>query len=285
MARDLDGRTFVVTGASAGIGRATSAALAARGGRVIMACRDVDKAGAVAAQIRADSGSRVEVVALDLADLESVRRCGGDLASRAEPLHVLVNNAGIAGTRGVTKDGFELTFGTNHLGHFLLTALLLDKLADSAPARVVHVASRAHYQAARPDWASLRSRTQSRTGVREYRLSKLCNVLFSNELATRLDASRVRTYALHPGVVASDLWRALPGLVQWLAKRVMISNEEGAATSLHCAASSAAAHETGLYYHDARPRTPSALARDAGLARELWARSEEWTRAPASRRP
>ncbi len=281
MARDLDGRTFVVTGASAGIGRATASALAERGGRLVMACRDVDKAGAVAAQIRSATGAHVEVVGLDLADLESVRRCGGELASRAEPVHVLVNNAGIAGVRGVTRDGFELAFGTNHLGHFLWTALLLDKLAESAPARIVHVASRAHYQAARPDWSALRAPTKSRTGVAEYRLSKLCNILFSRELAHRLDATRVRTYALHPGVVASDLWRVLPSFAQWLAKRVMITNEEGALTSLHCAASAEAAHETGLYYHDARPRAPSELARDDGLARELWARSEEWTRAPS----
>lgn len=278
MTRDLEARTFLVTGANTGIGRATAHALAARGGRVIMACRSVEKAEPVAAEIREATGASVEVVALDLGDLASVRRAASELAARAEPIHVLVNNAGLGGVRGLTRDGFELTFGTNHLGPFLFTTLLLDKLSESAPARVVNVASRAHYSAPRPDFAAFREITRSRTGIPEYRVSKLCNVLFSRELATRLDRGRVTTYALHPGVVASDIWRRLPGFVQPVVKLFMITNEQGAETSLHCATAEAAAKETGLYYHDARPRTPSRLARDEALARELWARSEEWTR-------
>src|SRR5262249_21261938 len=179
--RDLAGKVFLVTGANTGIGRVTAEALARRGGKVYLACRSVDKARPVLDAIRGAGGS-AELLPLDLGSLESVRACTRALLSRDEPLHVLVNNAGLAGARGLTRDGFELVFGTNHLGPFLLTTLLLPRLRASAPARVVNVSSKAHRDAKGIDWGAFQKPTRSITSLREYEVSKLCNVLFTREL-------------------------------------------------------------------------------------------------------
>jgi NAD(P)-dependent dehydrogenase (short-subunit alcohol dehydrogenase family) len=272
----LGGRTFLVTGGNTGIGRATVAALAGRGGRVYLACRSADKGRAAAADIAAATGNdAVTFLPLDLADLASVRGCAEQFLARDEPLHVLINNAGVAGRRGVTADGFEMTFGVNHLGHFALTSALLGRLADSAPARVVTVASDAHMQAGGVDFTAVRRPTASFTGMPEYAVSKLCNVLFSAELARRVRGQGITTYSLHPGVVASDIWRRVPWPIRPLMKLRMISTEDGARTTLHCAAAAGAAAETGLYYEKSRPREPSPAATPE-LARELWERSEAW---------
>jgi retinol dehydrogenase 12 len=162
------------------------------------------------------------------------------------------------------------------MGHFLLTALLRERLQASAPASIVTVASRAHYRASGLDWDALRQSTRSRTGVVEYSNSKLANVLFSAELGRRLAGTGVTTYALHPGVVASDVWRAVPWPIRPLLKLRMISTEEGARTTLYCATAPALAGETGLYYDKCQPRTPSAMGQDAALAAELWRHSEAW---------
>jgi NAD(P)-dependent dehydrogenase (short-subunit alcohol dehydrogenase family) len=189
-----------------------------------------------------------------------------------------VNNAGLAGQRGVTADGFELAFGTNHLGHFLFTTLLLDRIRESAPARIVTVASHSHYRATGFDWEAIRAPTQSLAGIREYEVSKLANVLHSAELGRRLAGSGVATYALHPGVIASDIWRRIPWPLRSLATVFMKSNEEGAKTTLHCALGDVAA-QSGLYWANGAPRKPSRLARDEAIAAELWRRSEELVRA------
>jgi len=189
---------------------------------------------------------------------------------------VLVNNAGVAGQRGLTRQGFELMFGVNHLGHFALTSLLLERLTDSAPARVVTVASDAHYSARGIDFDALRRRARGLTGLREYAVSKLCNVLFSAELARRTAGTGVTTYALHPGVVASDIWRRVPWPVRPLVTRRMLSVDEGAATSLYCATAAEVAQESGLFYDKCAQRAPSPVATPE-LAAGLWKRSEEWT--------
>jgi len=275
--KDLEGRVFVVTGANTGIGRATATELARRGAEVIAACRSEERARPVLEAIRAETGNqKVSLVALDLADLASVRRCGEELARREGPIHVLINNAGLAGQRGVTADGFELAFGVNHLGHFLLTQLLLDKLRASAPARVVNVSSHSHYRARGIDFEAVRRPTRHYTAMPEYSVSKLANVLFTAELARRLQGTGVTTYALHPGVIASDIWKRIPQPFRAIAKSFMRSNEEGAQTSLHCAAAAEVAGESGLYYADCRPKKPSRPARDPALAGELWRRSAEW---------
>ena len=275
-------QTVVVTGANTGIGKATALALAREGWRVYVASRSAAKGEAAVAAIKAAAGSSdVFFLALDLADLESVRSCAEGFLARGEPLHVLLNNAGVGGARGLTKQGFELMFGVNHLGHFLLTQLLLDRLTSSAPARVVTVASDAHYQARGIDWEALRRPARGITGLGEYAVSKLCNVLFSQELARRTAGTGVTTYALHPGVVASDIWRRVPWPVRPLITRRMLSVDEGAATSLYCATSATVASESGLFYDKSAPRPASPVATPE-LAAELWQRSQAWTAAYAA---
>jgi len=183
----LAGRVALVTGANTGIGRVTARELARQGAHVFIACRSAERAQPVVDEIRAIAGTGpVETLSLDLGDFASVRRCAQGFLGRGLPLHLLINNAGLAGARGSTASGFELAFGTNHMGHFLLTQLLLDRLKASAPARVVTVASKAHYRAPGIDWNAVRQPTKSATGLPEYGVSKLANVLFSAELARRL---------------------------------------------------------------------------------------------------
>jgi NAD(P)-dependent dehydrogenase (short-subunit alcohol dehydrogenase family) len=272
-------RTVVVTGANTGIGKATALVLAGQGWRVCVAARSAEKGEAAVASIKAATGSDdVFFLALDLADLSSVRACADAFLARGEPLHVLVNNAGVGGARGLTKQGFELMFGVNHIGHFLLTQLLLDRLTSSGPTRVVTVASDAHYQAHGIDWEAVRRPARGITGLGEYAVSKLCNVLFSQELARRTADTGVTTYALHPGVVASDIWRRVPRPVRPLITRRMLSVDQGAATSLYCATSPAVASDSGLFYDKCAPRPANRVATPE-LAAELWQRSEAWTAA------
>ena len=280
---ELSGKTFVITGANTGIGKITAKELAKRGAHVILACRSRDKTQPVIDEITRDTGNdQVEFIALDLGDLASVRRCAEDLLARNTPIHGLINNAGLAGQRGTTKDGFEIQFGTNHLGHYLLTRLLLDRIKQTRGARIVNVASASHYSAKQIDWDALRKPTRTPTAMREYGVSKLSNVLFTKELARRLEGSGVTTYALHPGVVATDVWRRVPSPVRWVMKKFMVTPEEGAQTSIRCATAPELANETGRYYdRDGREKHPSRLARDPALASELWTRSAEWTGLPA----
>jgi NAD(P)-dependent dehydrogenase (short-subunit alcohol dehydrogenase family) len=205
-----------------------------------------------------------------------VRSAAAEFLRRDLPLHILVNNAGLAGQRGLTTDGFELTFGVNHLGHFLWTELLLDRIKASAPARIVTVSSQAHYRCKAIPWERLRESTRSLSGLDEYAVSKLANVLFSAELARRLAGSGVTTYSLHPGFIASDIWRRIPGPLRFIVKRFMRSTEEGARTSLHCATAPELAGETGLYYEDSKQRRASRTSQDPKLAAELWSRSTDW---------
>jgi retinol dehydrogenase-12 len=275
-------RTFLVTGGNTGIGLATASDLAKGGANVYIACRDPDRGRAAVAAIRAaasDQGGTVDLLQLDLTALNSVRACAESFLAKDEPLHVLVNNAGLAGGRGQTADGFETTFGVNHLGHFALTMLLLDRLKASGPgSRVLSVASDAHYTATGIDWNALKQKTKSFTGMREYAVSKLCNVLFAQELARRLGGADadVTTYALHPGVVASDIWRRIPWPIRPLMTRRMISTGEGAVTSLYCATSAEVAGQSGLYYDKCRAVDPNPVATPE-LAEQLWKYSTEWT--------
>lgn len=276
-AKPLAGKVALVTGANTGIGRVTAVELAQQGAQVFLACRSAERTQAVLEEIRAQpGGGSAEFLPLELGDFASVRQCAQTFLARGLPLHLLVNNAGLAGARGHTKEGFELAFGVNHLGHFLLTQLLLDRVKASAPARIVTVASKAHYRAPGIDWQAVRAPTRTLTALREYAVSKLANVLFSAELGRRLAGSGVTTYALHPGVVATEVWRSVPQPFAWLMKLALISAEQGARTTLHCATAAAAAAETGLYYNECHPKWPSRVAQDATLARTLWQRSEEW---------
>jgi retinol dehydrogenase 12 len=271
------GQTFLVTGGNTGIGLATATQLARQGCRVYIACRSEAKGShAVASIVAATGNASVSYLPLDLGDLDSARACATEFRKTGQPLHGLINNAGVAGRHGLTGDGFELAFGVNHLGHFALTTELLDCLAASAPARVVTVSSDSHYQAKGIDFTALRRRARSVTAMHAYAVSKLCNVLFSQELARRLDGTGVTTYALHPGVVASDIWRQVPQPVRGLIRTRMLTTEQGARTTLYCATSSEVAEQTGLFYDDSRQRPASEVATPE-LGKILWERSEAWT--------
>lgn len=275
---NLQGKVALVTGANTGIGRITARELALQGAHVFLACRSRERTQPVLDEIAQLSGgkAKAEFIALDLGDLASVRQCADTFLRRDLPLHLLICNAGLAGARGMTASGFELAFGTCHVGHFLLTQLLLERITASAPARIVVVASKAHRQVKRFDFDTVRDFTRSRTGLPEYGRAKLANILFAKALAKRLQGTGVTVYSLHPGVVATDVWRSVPWPLDRLMKLFMLSSEEGAATTLHCATSPAVANDTGLYYDDCRVTRPTALAEDAALAERLWQESERW---------
>ncbi len=276
--QDLSDRVIAITGATAGIGRVTALELARRGAKLLLLNRNAEKTQPLLDEIEAITGAdRARFVQLDLASLDSVRHAAREILAVDEPLHVLINNAGIAALRGATEDGFELAFGTNHLGHFLLTSLLLDRLKQSAPSRVVTVASRAHKRVKGIDFDAVRQPSRNYTAFPEYAVSKLANVLFSAELARHTRDTGVTTYALHPGVVASDIWRRVPGVFRPIVKLFMISNEEGAQTTLHCATAPEIEKESGLFYDECRPKRTSRAGSDEELAQELWQRSEVWT--------
>lgn len=186
-------KTFIITGANTGIGKITARELAKRGDHVILACRSRDKTQPVIDAIKQETGNdKIEFVQLDLGDLASVRTCAEELLARNVPFDGLINNAGLAGQRGKTKDGFELTFGTNHLGHYLFTRMLLPRLQAAGEARIVNVSSKSHYAAKGIDWAALQESTKTVTALKEYEVSKLANVLFTKELARRLEERRSR---------------------------------------------------------------------------------------------
>ena len=244
-------RVALVTGANSGIGRVTAVELALRGYHVFLACRDAGKTAEVLDEIAQRSGgkAKAEFIALDLGDLDSVRQCAQAFNARELPLHLLVNNAG----------------------------LLLYRLKQAAPSRVVVVASRAHRHAKGIDFAAVRQPSRSRGGLMDYSVAKLANILFAAELGRRLAGTGVTTYALHPGVVGTNVWRSVPWPLDALVKLFMIDSEEGAKTTLYCATSDAVAQQTGLYYDQCAVATPTPVARDAALAQALWTASEGWT--------
>ena len=273
----IHGQVALITGGNVGIGRITAIELAKKGFKVIIAGRSLERTQPVLDHINSLSvDEQALFLPLDLASFASIRECVRLFVQLNLPLHLLINNAGVAGLRGLTQDGFEMTFGINHLGHFLLTQLLLEKLQTSGHSRVITVSSRAHKRAAEIDWDALRRPTTSWTGIREYAVSKLSNLLFSAELAKRVQGTSVSTYSLHPGVVDTEIWRAVPDWARPLLRlRGFLTPEEGAHTTLHCAMH-APKQESGLYYADSKPMQPAGLGQDSELASELWERSEEW---------
>ena len=274
---DMSGKVCVVTGSNTGIGRVTALELARAGGHVVMACRSADRTVPVVEAIKEETGNdQVDFVQLDLSSFDSVRSCADELLERDLLIHVLINNAGLAGKRGITSDGFELAFGTNHLGHFLFTHLLLDRIKQSAPARIVIVASKGHRLAKKYDLDNVQRRTKSITAFPEYCVSKVANIFHAQELGRRLQGTNVTTYAVHPGVVASDVWRQIPQPIRWLYTRNMISNEQGACTQLHCATSPDVAGETGLYYDECQVTSVFPPADNGQLCQQTWARSMAW---------
>lgn len=269
----------LITGANSGIGKATAHALALQGYQVFLACRSRTRTEPVLQEIReaSDGNAQVEFLELDLADLASVRRCAENFLARNLKLHLLINNAGLAGQKGQTRSGFELAFGTCHVGHFLLTTLLLERLKESTPARIVVVSSKAHRHAREIDFFAVRQPTSSAGGLKEYSVAKLANLLFVLELTRRLKGTGVTTYAVHPGIIGTEVWRTLPRPLHWLLKFLLKTPKEGAKTILHCATTDQLVNETGLYYENNKQQKPSVVAESHELATLLWKFSENCT--------
>lgn len=273
----LDGKTVLITGANTGIGKETALDMAKRGARVILACRDMTRARIAADEIRQRSGNgNVVVKKVDLASLKSVRELARDVQENEGRLDILINNAGIMMCqKWKTEDGFEMQFGVNHLGHFLLTNCLLDLLKKSAPSRIVTVSSLAH-EKGHIHFDDINLDKEYRREVSYYQ-SKLANVLFSRELAARLKGTGVTVYSLHPGVIHTELGRYLfPTLPLW--KRIIAipclmlikTPWEGAQTTIYCAVEESIANDSGLYYSDCAPKTVAPQALDDVAAKKLW---------------
>lgn len=254
-----------MTGPSSGIGRVTAVELASRGYHVVAAGRSEKRTMPVVDEILADGGS-AEFLHLDLASLESARDAAITFTGSGRTLDVVVNNAGVGGALGLTGDGFEIHFGVNHLGHFMLTHHLQSSFRTGT--RIVVVSSEAHRRADGIDFDRLRKRSYG--AMTDYGVSKLANILFARELARR--QPDWRTYAVHPGVVSTNIF---PKFIKPFMRN-LLTPEQGAETSVWCATSTDVAHESGLYYSRTRPREPSAVALDDDLAAELWRRSAGW---------
>lgn len=278
--QSLEKLTMAITGANTGIGRANLLALAARRvGRLIVLARSAERTQPVIDELEAKHPEcAVHFVPLDLGSLAAVRRAADAVLELDFTIDVLINNAGIAGVQGQTSDGFELAWGTNHVGHYLLTEKLLPLVKRSSAGRIVIVASRAHYRAKGIDWDAVTQTTRTLSAFPEYCVSKLANVLHASELAHRLAGTTVTTYSVHPGGVASDIWSRRLGVFAALLRPFLITNEEGAKTQLRCETDPLLNRETGLYYEQERAKVPSRLALDETLQAELRARSDEWVR-------
>ncbi|MFP5331172.1 MAG: SDR family NAD(P)-dependent oxidoreductase [Acidimicrobiia bacterium] len=256
-------RHLLITGASRGIGAATALRLAGDFGRMTLVGRNRERHAEVIAALEG-LGVAVTLVECDLASLVSVSQA---VQSIREPIDVVLANAGVGGRRGQSEDGFEIHFGVNHLAHHLLVTDLADHIRD----RVVVVSSNAHYDSTGLDLDAVRRRTASLTGFPEYKDSKLANVLFGRELARRFPFA---VHVVHPGMVATDIWRRIPWPVRPLFTRRMATPDEGADTpAWACVADGL---ENGGYYARRALREPSRVARDREVAAKLWDRSEEW---------
>lgn len=281
----LAGKTVLVTGATSGIGWEACVALARMNARLIMVGRDPGKTVQKVEAVRQQTGSRmIDSLLCDFSSLAQVRGLAEAFRARYDKLHVLVNNAGTVFTkRTLTADGIESTFAVNYLGSFLLTNLLLDVVKASAPARVIMVSSTGHFSGTM-DFGDLGFERGYQI-MRAYGRSKLAAVLFTRELAKRLDGTGVTVNALHPGAVATAIWDRAPAYTRpifALAKRLfMISPAAGAETIVYLATSPEVEGVTGLYFEKNRPRSPSRLAQDDSVAHRLWDESARLVGLPA----
>ncbi|XP_049862839.1 retinol dehydrogenase 14-like isoform X3 [Schistocerca gregaria] len=275
--RLLHGKTAIVTGSNTGIGKETARDLAKRGARVILACRDQQKGLEARDEIIRTTGNKNVILHLvDLSSLASVRKFAENIKKSENCLDILVNNAGVVGLPPkFTKDNLLIGMHVNHFGPFLLTLLLLDLLKKSAPSRIVMVSSVAHI------YAKLSVDTineKDDNGLRVYANSKLCNILFANELSHRLMGTGVTVNSLHPGIVKTDIFRRLPRFIMltinYLFGQFGKTAYEGAQTSIYLAVSEDVEGVTGKYFADCKEAQTSSSAQDEELARKIWIKSE-----------
>lgn len=284
----MNGKTVVVTGATQGIGLEAAKAMAAMGARLIITARDAARGEAARVQVAAAGNGQVDVVLVDFASMASIRAGAAELKQKTSRIDVLLNNAGaVFMERGETKDGLELSFGTNHIGYFLFTHELLDVIKSSAPARIVNVSSMGHKMPRHGlDFANLVKREHGYAGMAVYGESKLANVLFTTELARRLDGTGVTVNCLHPGVIASGFGTNNKGFLGFITKHLspifLTTPAKGAATSVYLCTSPDVAGTTGKYFANKKEATTSKPARDASAAARLWALSEEVCGLPSS---
>lgn len=274
----MEGKVVVITGGTSGIGQVAAEELAAMGARIVLAARDKARAEATLTRLRKRGpGVTHDVHYADLARIAEMKRVATEIAAVEPRIDVLINNAGaMFGSRRVTEDGLELTFALNHVSYFVLTHGLRERLVSSAPARVVNTSSDAH-KGEKIDFDDLQSARDYR-GFRVYGRSKLCNILFTRELAWRLDGTRVIANCLHPGFVDTRFGDESGGLFSYLIrigkKTVALSPENGAKTIVYLASSPEVADITGQYFYKCQLATPTTQAQDDAAARRLWLETE-----------
>ncbi len=278
----MQGKTVLVTGANQGIGKATAVALARKGAHVVIVARNADKGRVALAEVQAASGAGgdrpAELIVADLSSQEQVRRAAAEFKARHDRLDVLVNNAGVfVPERRTTVDGLEETFALNHLGYFLLTQELLGVLRASGPARIVNVSSEAHRHATM-GWDDLQFERRRYRAMKAYGQSKLANLLFTYELARRLEGTGVTANALHPGVIATGFGQTYGGAMSVLvkiARPFLLTPEQGAQTTIYLASSPEVAGVTGKYFVRCKPARSNGVSYDVQAQRKLWALSEQ----------
>jgi NAD(P)-dependent dehydrogenase (short-subunit alcohol dehydrogenase family) len=272
----MKGKTVVITGGTSGIGEVAAKTLAQMGARVVLVARNKSRADETLARLRR-SGPDIahSVYFADLSRLAEMKRVAAEIANREPPIDILINNAGaLFGTRRLTEDGLEYTFALNHMSYFVVTEGLQQRLLASGGARIINTASAAH-QRATLDFDDLQS-AKSFRATRAYGRSKLCNILFTRQLARRLQGTGATANCLHPGFVATRFADESGGLISrfaWLAKFFAIAPAEGAQTIIYLASSPEVGNVTGQYFYKCRPTTPSAPALDDRAALALWERS------------
>ncbi len=285
---DMRGKTVLITGANQGIGKVSALELGKMGARVILVCRNAEKGRAAADEVLRAGASAVDLIVGNVGVQAEVRRIADEVKARHDRLDVLLNNAGVLVTeRRETVDGIEETFAVNHLGYFLLTHHLRDLLVKSAPSRIVNVSSGAHASCHDIDWNDVQKK-KGWTSFGAYAQSKLCNILFTRELARRLDGTNVTANCLHPGAVGTGFGHTDGGVVSVvfsIAKPFLLTAEKGARTQVWLASSPEVASVTGKYFVKCKERWPTRLAQRQDWAERLWALSEELTGlSPSARR-
>ena len=275
----MEGKICLITGANSGIGKETTKALAKMNAIVIMLCRDKDRGEKARKEIMEQTGNKnVDLLLCDLSSQDSIRKFVSEFKKKYQNLHVLINNAGIMLKKHTLSiDGFEMNFAVHLLGPFLLTNLLLDVLKNSAPTRIINVASAAHKRA-KIDFEDLQSENKKYSLFSVYGISKLAEILFTYELSRKLEGTGVTANAVHPGVVATNLGRDQSKFSQWFARIFFKNPEEGAQTSIYLASSPEVEGITGKYFVNKQPKQSSKESYNLEYAENLWKICEELTK-------